>query len=104
MLDYCHSNGKMHWHVKLHNSMIDHKKRQRWPTDWGLAEFCRPGRENNKHVASWCCKGHMQDYVYTLDILMGCMLAGMMFQREPFFHGQDNYAQLVKIYYLSCLK
>eukprot|EP00931_Biecheleriopsis_adriatica_P069808 TRINITY_DN4361_c0_g1_i1.p1 TRINITY_DN4361_c0_g1~~TRINITY_DN4361_c0_g1_i1.p1 ORF type:complete len:127 (+),score=29.46 TRINITY_DN4361_c0_g1_i1:177-557(+) len=25
------------------------------------------------------------------------MLAGMVFRKEPFFHGQDNYDQLVKI-------
>lgn len=25
------------------------------------------------------------------------MLAGMMFQREPFFKGADNYDQLIKI-------
>lgn len=25
------------------------------------------------------------------------MVAGMIFKREPFFHGHDNYDQLVKI-------
>lgn len=28
---------------------------------------------------------------------LGFMLAGMVFHNEPFFHGQDNYDQLVKI-------
>ena len=28
---------------------------------------------------------------------LGCMLAGMIFRKEPFFHGHDNYDQLVKI-------
>jgi casein kinase II subunit alpha len=93
----------MYRHVKLHNSMIDHKTRQRWLTNLGLAEFCDPDQEYNKNVASRCFKDHLQNYVYTLDILMGCMLAGMMFQREFFFHVHDNYAQLVKIYDLSCL-
>merc|ERR1712183_588589 len=27
----------------------------------------------------------------------GCMFAGMIFRREPFFRGSDNYDQLVKI-------
>merc|ERR1712039_765346 len=27
----------------------------------------------------------------------GCMLAGMVFRKEPFFQGRDNYDQLVKI-------
>ena len=28
---------------------------------------------------------------------VGCMLAGMMFAREPFFKGADNQDQLIKI-------
>ncbi|XP_064868544.1 casein kinase II subunit alpha'-like [Oncorhynchus nerka] len=28
---------------------------------------------------------------------LGCMLASMIFLKEPFFHGQDNYDQLVRI-------
>ena len=28
---------------------------------------------------------------------LGCMLAAMVFRKEPFFHGNDNYDQLVKI-------
>lgn len=28
---------------------------------------------------------------------LGCMLAGMVFRKEPFFQGRDNYDQLVKI-------
>ena len=30
-------------------------------------------------------------------LLAGCMFAGMIFRKEPFFHGHDNYDQLVKI-------
>ncbi|EER16869.1 protein kinase domain, putative [Perkinsus marinus ATCC 50983] len=40
----------------------------------------------------------LQNYDYSLDMWsLGCMLAGMTFRREPFFHGHDNYDQLVKI-------
>lgn len=28
---------------------------------------------------------------------LGTMLAAMIFKKEPFFHGHDNYDQLVKI-------
>jgi casein kinase II subunit alpha len=28
---------------------------------------------------------------------LGCMFASLVFKREPFFHGHDNYDQLVKI-------
>jgi casein kinase II subunit alpha len=40
----------------------------------------------------------LQDYDYSLDMWsLGAMVAGMVFKREPFFHGHDNYDQLVKI-------
>lgn len=39
-----------------------------------------------------------QMYDYSLDMWsLGCMLASMIFLKEPFFHGQDNYDQLVRI-------
>jgi casein kinase II subunit alpha len=39
-----------------------------------------------------------QYYDYALDCWsLGTMLAGMIFQREPFFRGADNYDQLVRI-------
>lgn len=39
-----------------------------------------------------------QEYDYSLDMWsLGCMFAGMIFKKEPFFHGHDNYDQLVRI-------
>ena len=102
-LDFCHSKGIMHRDVKPHNIMIDHANRKLRLIDWGLAEFYHPGQEYNVRVASRYFKGpellvDLQTYDYSLDIWsLGCMFAGMIFKREPFFQGSDNYDQLVKI-------
>ncbi|KAJ9071211.1 Casein kinase II subunit alpha [Entomophthora muscae] len=71
--------------------------------DWGLAEFYHPKTHYNVRVASRYFKGpellvDFQQYDYSLDMWStGCMLASMIFRKEPFFHGSDNYDQLVKI-------
>ncbi|KAF9964410.1 Casein kinase II subunit alpha' [Mortierella alpina] len=102
-LEYCHSMGVMHRDLKPHNIMIDHQKRKLRLIDWGLAEFYHPGTKYNVRVASRYWKGpellvDLQDYDYSLDMWsLGAMLAGLIFQKDPFFRGQDNNDQLIKI-------
>jgi len=102
-LEFAHSNGIMHRDVKPHNVMIDHARRKLRLIDWGLAEFYHPDQDYNVRVASRYFKGpellvDMQDYDYALDMWsLGCMFAGMIFRKEPFFHGHDNHDQLVRI-------
>jgi len=102
-LDFCHSVGIMHRDVKPHNIMIDHERRVVRLIDWGLAEFYHPGTEYNVRVASRYFKApellvDYKMYDYSTDLWsLGCMFAGLIFRKEPFFHGHDNTDQLVRI-------
>jgi casein kinase II subunit alpha len=102
-LDYCHSMGVMHRDVKPQNIVINHDRRLVRIIDWGLAEFYHPNQDYNVRVASRYFKGPellvgYQYYDYSLDMWsLGCMLASMIFQQDPFFRGHDNYDQLVRI-------
>ena len=101
-LDYSHSMGIMHRDVKPHNVMIDHDKKLLRLIDWGLAEYYHPGTEYNVRVASRYFKGpellvDYRLYDYSLDMWsFGCMLASMVFMKEPFFHGK-SLVQIVRV-------
>jgi casein kinase II subunit alpha len=102
-LDLVHALGIVHRDVKPQNICIDHKQKKLRLIDWGLAEFYLPDQTYNVRVASRYYKGPellvgFRQYHYTLDIWsVGCMLAAIVFKREPFFHGQSNEDMLDQI-------
>lgn len=43
-------------------------------------------------------------YDYSLDMWsLGCMLASMIFRKEPFFHGHDNYDQVRALFFFESM-
>ncbi|KAA8497829.1 Casein kinase II subunit alpha [Porphyridium purpureum] len=102
-LEFAHSKGIIHRDIKPHNIMIDSSTKQVRVADWGLSEFYHEGKEYNVRVASRYFKPpelllNLRDYDYSLDMWsLGCVLAQMMFGRDPMFKGADNDDQLVKI-------
>ena len=83
--------------------MFDYETKQLRVIDWGLADFYVPNQPYNVRVASRYYKGPEllvddMKYHYSLDVWSaGCTMAEIIFQEDPFFFGDDNYDQLIKI-------
>jgi casein kinase II subunit alpha len=102
-LQYSHAHGIMHRDIKPQNIIYNRETRQLRLIDWGLAEFYHPHRRYNIHVASRHFKAiellvDYQFYDYSIDIWgFGATMAGIIFQRAPFFRGTDDFDMVARI-------
>ena len=89
-----------HRDVKPRNVLIDMTDMSLMLIDLGLADFFLPNTQYNVRVASRHYKAPEllvgnENYDYSIDLWgVGCILAGLLFRREPFFRGKDNMDQL----------
>jgi casein kinase II subunit alpha len=105
----CHLRGVMHRDVKPRNVIVQRggpaasltqRQQQLRLIDFGLSELYAPGAKYNPSVASrhYKCPELLLGYCYYdygVDVwAAGCMLAGLVFNIEPFFYGADLLDQL----------
>ena len=125
-VEFAHSKSIMHRDIKPYNVMIDHENRKvtehssivLWASaeanryqlmqlrliDWGLSDYYNEEYYYTTSVGSryWRAPELLVDYEWyhlSSDIWsVGCMLAALIFEKEPFFRGRHNdIYQLIKI-------
>ena len=102
-LDNCHSRGVMHRDIKPRNVLYHRRSGQIRIIDMGLSDLYTPGKQYNPSVASrhYKCPELLFEFLYydySVDIWSaGCVLAGLIFDADPFFDGSDTFDQIQKI-------
>ena len=95
--------GSVYPSSSLPSSALAGERNSLMLVDLGLADFYLPNHRYNVRVASRHYKAPEllvgnEYYDYSVDLWgVGCILAGLLFRREPFFRGRDNVDQLAKI-------
>ena len=90
-LDYCHSMGIMHRDIKPSNIIIDRCSKRLCLIIGELAQFYCPMRKNSIGTSSLCYRSPelvlgYPYYDYAVDMwAAGCLLAAMVFHKQPFF-------------------
>lgn len=93
----------MHRDVKPSNIILDLNTLEIKLIDWGLSEFYLENNEYHTRVSSRPFKGPelligYKFYDFSMDIWsVGCILAGLIFNKNYFFLGKDNDDQLAVI-------
>ena len=102
-LDSCHSRGIMHRDIKPRNVLYHRRSGEIRVIDLGLSDLYTPGKQYNPSVASrhYKCPELLFEFLYydySIDIWSaGCLLAGLIFDLDPFFNGSDTSDQIRKI-------
>ncbi|EFC47757.1 predicted protein [Naegleria gruberi] len=102
-VEYCHSMRVIHRNIKPKSVLIDQKNKKLTLISWGLAEFYHDGRELNTRLSTRYFKApelllNVKNYDYSIDMWnLGCVFAKLIFGKEPFSPGRDNFDQMVKM-------
>ena len=102
-LSFCHSKRIMHRDIKSGNIVVNTLTKELNVIDWGLSEYYISNYKYNTRVGTRFYKApelllDYKKYDYAIDIWSaGCVLAGILFQKDFFFKGSDLNDQIVKI-------